>query len=194
MRVTTCSAVPVPYSKGIPGQQTMSHCHEISSRQLTWQCYRTRSISPGGVALIQSTSGAQILLGLHKQKLFTSVLILAKRCMARGTLFLGGNLQTTLARGCGGAIHLWLGCPGQDRWVRAARQPTAVTQLLCVRWARGDSQRWRVTSHLWRAVIRPLKSMSGPRVRQDKSMPALPRPDGICQAAAARRCNCCFSR
>ena len=112
----------------------------------------------------------------------------------RGTLFLGGNLQTTLARGCGGAIHLWLGYPGQDRWVRAARQPTAVTQLLCVRWARGDSQRWRVTSHLWRAVIRPLTSMSGPRVRQDKSMPALPRPDGICQAAAARRCNCCFSR
>ena len=38
-----------------------------------------------------------------------------KRCMGRGTLFLGGNLQTKLARGCGGAIYLWLGYPGQSQ-------------------------------------------------------------------------------
>ena len=50
-----------------------------------------------------------------------------KRCKPWGNSFRDGNLQTKLARFCGGAICLWLGYPGRNRWVRAARQSTAIT-------------------------------------------------------------------
>ena len=70
--------------------------------------------------------------------------------------------------------------------------PEQSSQLQRVRWARGDSRRWTVTSQRWPVAIRPLTSMSGPRVRQDKSMTALPRPDGICQATALASRNVIF--
>ena len=65
--------------------------------------------------LVQSTSGAQTLLGLHKQKFFTSLLKRTKGPIRRGTLFLGGNLQTKLTRRSAGAVYIWMGYPGRHR-------------------------------------------------------------------------------
>ena len=69
-----------------------------------------------------------------------------------------------------------------DQWVRAARLSTTVTPAATRPLGSRRQSAVASTSQRWPAVIRPLTSMSGPRVRQDKSMPALPRPDGICRA------------
>ena len=100
----------------------------------------------------------------------------------RGTLFLGGNLQTKLTRRSAGAVHLWLGYAGRSSGLGQPHQPATVTPAATRPLGSRRQPAVASTSQRWPAVIRPLTSMSGPRVRQDKSMPALPRPDGTCQA------------
>ena len=83
--------------------------------------------------------------------------------------YVGRNLKTKLTRRSAGALHLWLRYPG---WLSGSGQPDSPpqsSQLLRVRWARGNSHRWRVISHRWRMIIGPSTPVSGPRIRQDKS-------------------------
>ena len=69
-------------------QQTKSQCRKTAREWLTWYCQRTRLVGVEDVVLVRSASEAQAVPALHKQKLFPSVLILAKACMGRGTVFL----------------------------------------------------------------------------------------------------------
>ena len=45
----------------------------------------------------------------------------------RGTLFLGGNLQTKLTRRSAGAVHLWLGYAGRSSGLGQPHQPATVS-------------------------------------------------------------------
>ena len=101
---------------------------------------------------------------------------------ARAGHILGGILQTKLTRRSAGAVHLWLGYAGQISGPGQPTQPATVTPAATRPLGSRRQPAVASTSQRWPAVIRPLTSMSGPRVRQDKSMPALPRPDSICQA------------
>ena len=95
-----------------------------------------------------------------------------------------GNLQTKLARRWADVSDLWLGCPGRGSGSGQPDSPPQSPELTCVRWARGDSHRWRVTSHRWRVVIRLLTLVPGPRLRLGKSMQTLWRSCGVCRTAA----------
>ena len=95
-----------------------------------------------------------------------------------------GNLQTRLARRRASAQYLWLRYPGRGSGSGQPDSPPQSPELTCVRWARGDSHRWRVTSHRWRVVIRLLTLVPGPRLRLGKSMQTLWRSCGVCRTAA----------
>jgi hypothetical protein len=106
----------------------------------------------------------------------------------------GGNLQTKLARRCAGVAYLWLGYPGRGSGSGQPDSPPQSPEPPCDRWARGDSHRWRVTSHRWRALLEVSATMSGGRVRLDRSIPTLQQSRLLCQAAVARFVQIIFSR
>ena len=101
---------------------------------------------------------------------------------------------TKLARRWADVSDLWLGYPGRGSGSGQPDSPPQSPELTCDRWARGDSHRWRVTSHRWRALLEVSATMSGGRVRLDRSIPTLQQSRLLCQAAVARFVQIIFSR
>ena len=83
MRAQNRYPVSVHCIEGAPVHQSTSQYHKAARGQLTRQCYRTRAVNLVGAALPLSTSAAQTVSGLHKQKLFPSESKRTKRCMRR---------------------------------------------------------------------------------------------------------------
>ena len=68
MRAQNCYPVSVHCIEGAPVHQSTSQYHKAGRGQLTRQCYRTRAVNLVGAALPLSTSAAQKVSALHKQK------------------------------------------------------------------------------------------------------------------------------
>ena len=68
MRAQNHYPVSVHCIEGAPVHQSTSQYHKAAREQLTRQCYRTRAVNLVGAARPLSTSAAQKVSGLHKQK------------------------------------------------------------------------------------------------------------------------------